>query len=93
MTKEKEKEMIERNIELSAEFSRYLFDHPEFEANIPKDAELVLIPEFDAELKEFNLKLGKGMEAEGSKVVYISIKQMRPKTFSRIEKVELASVA
>jgi len=25
----KEKEMIERNIELSAEFSRYIFEHPE----------------------------------------------------------------
>jgi len=27
----REKEMIERNIELSAEFSRYLFEHPELE--------------------------------------------------------------
>jgi len=25
-----EKEMIEKNIELSAEFSRFLFEHPEF---------------------------------------------------------------
>ena len=25
----KNNDMIERNIELSAEFSRYLFDHPE----------------------------------------------------------------
>lgn len=31
----KKKEMIERNIELSAEFSRYLFDHPEMEEKIP----------------------------------------------------------
>ncbi len=89
----KEKRMIEKNIELSAEFSRYLFDNSEFEENIPKDAELVLLPEFDTELKEFNLKLGKKIEAEGTKVVYISIKQMRPKMHSRIEKVELASVA
>lgn len=89
----KERKMIEKNIELSAEFSRYLFDNPEFEETIPKDAELVLLPEFDAELKEFNTKMGKAMEAEGAKVVYVSIKQMRPKMHSRIEKVELASVA
>lgn len=31
----KEKEMIECNIEISAEFSRYLFEHPELEKNFP----------------------------------------------------------
>ncbi|WP_261341771.1 DUF5647 family protein [Candidatus Kuenenia stuttgartensis] len=36
------KEMIERNIELSAEFSRYLFEHPEVETKIPLDAKVVL---------------------------------------------------
>ena len=53
--KSKEKEMIERNIELSTEFSRYIFEHPEIEAKIPIDAEIILLPEFDQELKKFNL--------------------------------------
>ncbi|MEK7296854.1 MAG: DUF5647 family protein [Planctomycetota bacterium] len=44
---DREKEMVERNIELSAEFSRYLFEHPEIEATIPIDAEIILLPEFD----------------------------------------------
>ena len=48
-----EKEMIDRNIELSAEFSRYLFEHPEIEGKIPVDAEIILLPEFDKELKAF----------------------------------------
>ena len=85
----KEKEMIERNIEITAEFSRYLFEHPEIEDKISMDAEIILLPEFDKELKEFNLGLGKGMEAEGCKVVYILIKDIRPKTISRIEHIEL----
>ncbi|MEW6003136.1 MAG: DUF5647 family protein [Nitrospirota bacterium] len=89
----KEKEMIERNIELSAEFSRYLFEHSEMEGKIPVDAEIILLPEFDEELKEYNLKLGKLSESEGSKVVYISIKEMRPKIISRIEKIELEYVS
>lgn len=88
----KEKEMIERNIELSAEFSRYLFDHPEMEEKIPVDAEVVLLPEFDQELKEFNLILGKNIETEGGKVVYISIKEIRPKVMSRIDKIEFESI-
>lgn len=50
---------MERNIELSAEFSRYIFEHPEIEEEIPIDTEIILLPEYDKELKEFNLKLGK----------------------------------
>jgi hypothetical protein len=88
----KEKKMVERNIELSAEFSRYIFEHPEIEEKIPVDAEVVLLPEFDKELKEFNLQLGKNIENEGGKVIYISIKEIRPKVFSRIEKIELESI-
>jgi transcription termination factor NusB len=89
----KEKRMVERNIELSAEFSRYLFEHPEIEEKISVDAEIVLLPEFDKELKEFNLQLGKNIEKKGEKVIYISIKEIRPKTLSRIEKIELESGA
>ena len=89
----KENKIIERNIELSAEFSRYLFEHPEIEEKISVDAEVVLLPEFDKELKEFNLQLGKNIEKEGGKVIYISIKEIRPKKLSRIEKIELESMA
>lgn len=90
---DKEKELIERNIELTAEFSRYLFEHPEIENKIPIDAEIILLPAFDKELKEFNLTLGKNIESEGGKAVYISIKDMRPKALSRIEKIELETIA
>lgn len=88
----REKEMIERNIELSAEFSRYLFEHPEVETKIPMEAEIILLPEFDQELKEFNLELGKDLEAHGNRVVYVTIKDIRPKTLSRIEKIQLESI-
>ena len=89
----KKKEMIERNIELSAEFSRYLFEHPELEEKIPIGAEIIFLPEFDQELKEYNLKLGKDIESEDGKIVYVAIKNMRPKLLSRIERIELEAVA
>ncbi len=89
----KEKEMIERNIELSAEFSRYLFEHPEIEEKIPIDSEIIFLPEYDQELKSFNMKLGKDLETEGTKVFYVIIKNMLPKILSRIGKIELQSVA
>jgi hypothetical protein len=87
----KEKEMIERNFDLSAEFSRYVFEHPEIEEKLTLDSEIILLPEFDAELKGFNLELGKNIEKEGGKVVYILIKEIRPKVLSRIGKIELGS--
>ena len=41
----KQEEIVDRNIELSAEFSRYLFENPEIEKETPVDAEIVLLPE------------------------------------------------
>ncbi|MEK7733249.1 MAG: DUF5647 family protein, partial [Planctomycetota bacterium] len=72
--------------------SRYIFEHPEIEAKIPIDAEIILLPEFDQKLKEFNLELGKDVTVHGDKVVYVAIKDIRPKTLSRIEKIELELV-
>jgi hypothetical protein len=81
--------MIERNIELSAEFSRYLFDHPDLEEIVPPDSEIVFLPEFDNDLKSFNLKLGKKLQKSGTPVIYIKIKKLRPKILSRIEGVSV----
>lgn len=88
-----EQNFIEKNIELSAEFSRYLFDHPELSSQIPLDSELVLVPEFDAELREFNLSLGNRIETEGGKVIYVVIKNIHLKSYSRLTDVELKRVA
>jgi hypothetical protein len=85
--------MIERNIELSAEFSRYLFEHPELEKKVPWEAEIVLWPECDAELKQHNLKLGKNLESNCEKVFYVTINSLRPKKLSRINKIKLSTVA
>ena len=87
----REENLIERNIELSTEFSRYLFEHPELEEKLPQGVEVILLPEYDDELKEYNLKLGRDIEAEGEKVIYIKIKNIRPKIISRIEEIELIS--
>jgi len=56
-------------------------------------AEIVLLPEFDKELKEYNLGLGRNIESEDGKVAYVAIKNIRPKLLSRIEEVELESAA
>ena len=89
---DKERAMIEKNIELGAEFSRYLFEHDDMGDKIPFGSEVILLPEFDEELKKYNLSIGKQLEDEGSKVLYITIKKLRPKTLSRLEDVCFESV-
>ena len=78
-------EMTLKNIELSAEFSRYLFEHPEVEATLPADAEVILLPELDTELSAYNQVMGREMEVRGEKVVYVRIGRLRPRALSRIE--------
>ena len=79
--------MVQKNIQLSTEFSRYLFEHPEIESLLPRDAEIVLLPDTDAKLRAYNRKMGREMQERGEKVVYVRVGQLRPKTISRIESV------
>ena len=84
-----QQEMTQANIELAAEFSKYLFDNPDLEDRIPPDSEIIFLPEFDKDLKEFNLNLGKRLEADGNKVTYVKIGKLNPRVLSRIEGVDI----
>ena len=85
-----DQELVKSNIELSAEFSRYVFEHPEIEESIPADAEVILLPEYDKDLKAFNLALGRRIEEGGGRVTYISVGRLRPRQLSRIENLQVA---
>lgn len=54
MTKQ---EIFIKNLVLSNEFSRYVLEHPEFGKKIPKNAQVVLLPDDDPELTQVNLRL------------------------------------
>jgi hypothetical protein len=47
------------------EFSRYALEHPEMDDILTGDKVVIFLPEFDFELKEFNVKMAKEIEAEG----------------------------
>jgi len=82
-------QMAMRNLELSTEFSRYLFEHPEIEASLAPDAEIVLLPEFDPKLRKHNEGIGRQMEANGERVVYVRVGQLRSRSLSRLEDVAM----
>lgn len=77
-------ELIERSITLSLEFSRYLLDHPDLEARIAEGALIVLLPENDPELYEYNARIAEAGRLPGQPVVKIRLGPLLPEQRSRI---------
>ena len=78
-----------RNSELSVEFSKYVLEHPEVDDLLTEDTIVVVLPEFDAELKGFNLKVAREIESDGGKVLFVKVKQMAREVSSRLIGVEV----
>ncbi len=85
----RENEFFARNSELSMEFSKYVLEHPEMDDLLTEEVVVVFLPEFDTELADFNSRMAKEIEGEGGRVVYVKVKQMALKIFSRLMGVEV----
>lgn len=83
MTRE---ELFRKNQQLSTEFDLYLLEHPEIEGKIPDNAMIVLLPEYDKELSEINMKLAEANREPGQSIVYVRVEKLR---VSRIEGLTL----
>ena len=73
-------DMVQKNIELSTEFSRYLLSIPKLNRCFREMRKSCL----------YRTSVSNSvptMEARGEKVVYIRVGRLRPKTISRIESV------
>jgi hypothetical protein len=68
-----------RSLVLSQEFSRYVLEHPRFAERIPYGAEVVLLPTYDRELRDYNLRNGAVNNEHGLPIVYIEINRLRPR--------------
>jgi len=89
----KDSELIEKNLELSFEFTRYLLSHPDMEKRIPKGAMVVLLPDYNEQLKRFNLRNSKRQKEEGQPVVYVRIKGLALGRPSRLVGTKIERVA
>lgn len=74
----RKKELAYKNLALGIEFDKYLVDHPEILNRIPNKSTIVLLPEYDRELYQANLKLAEKRIAEGEKIVFVRIKKLAP---------------
>jgi hypothetical protein len=82
-------EFFSRNSELSIEFSKYVLEHPEMDEILTEETIVVFLPEFDVELRDFNLKMAKEIESDGGKVLYVKVNQIAQKISSRLIGVEI----
>ena len=73
-----EQEIFSKNLILSTEFDRYVLEHPEFADRIPENAQVVLLPEDDLELREKNIEIVKAQREPGQAVVYVEIEKVAP---------------
>ncbi len=78
--------------ELFIEFTRYLTEHPELAASIPKDAQVVLLdyndPAYSMQAIRRAQRAQKTDEVSERPIVYIEIKEMAP-VQSRVRKIEV----
>ena len=89
----KDTKLVEKNLELSFEFMRHLLSHPELEKSIPKEAQVVLLPDYDEKLRRFNLRNSKRHREKGQPVVYVRIKRLGPARPSRLIGTQIERVA
>lgn len=83
------KGVVDKNLELLGEFMRYAFDHPEVLDQIPKGAEIVILPDDDPELCKENLKIAKSHQKKGLPVVVVRMQMPKPVP-PRIEVLSIA---
>jgi hypothetical protein len=78
--------------ELFIEFNRYLIEHPDFAAHIPKDAHVILLdyqdPQYSMEAIRLAQKAKETDELSGRSIIYVEVREMAP-VQSRLRKVEI----
>lgn len=73
-----QKEIVNKNLDLLAEFMKYAFDNPDALDKIPNNAELVILPENDPELYEENIKTAKIHQKRNVPVTIVKMNIPKP---------------
>ena len=73
---------------LVTEFDRYVIEHPEFAAEIPPNAQIVLQVEGDDEYNEWSRQLAERQREQCQPAIYVKVKGLKPAK-SRLIKPEV----
>jgi len=76
--------IVERNISLSGRIMRFLMEHPQIFSSLPDNFELVILPDDDPEIRQYNLDLIDKYGSEGKPIVFARVKVHQEKLKSRV---------
>lgn len=66
-------ELVKKNLELHAEWMKYLFQHPEVLDEIPAGAQVVILPDNEPELAKENSKIIQKLKTEKLPIVIVHL--------------------
>jgi len=87
-----EKELIETNLDLIFEFEKYVLEHPEITARIPRDAVVFMKVAGDEKFNLWSERQAKKQAKKGAPFFLVIVKKMGP-VHSRIEGLALERAA
>ena len=93
---QEEEEFFLKNVTLTAEFNKYLVEHPEVAEKIPQDCAIVLLPEDDPLFCQRVMQLIRHHQriddVKGRSIVYVRVERLAPAPPSRLvnPRVEVA---
>jgi hypothetical protein len=67
------KDVVERNIALVGDVMKYLINQVDIFASLPDNFELIILPDDDPEIRQYNLDLLSTFGSEGKPVVFARI--------------------
>lgn len=70
--------IVKKNLDLHAEWMRYLLEHPEAMDQIPEGAQIIILPTDDSELARENSKTLAAARKQGGPIVVIHLASPKP---------------
>lgn len=77
--------IVERNISLSGKIMRFLMENPQVFSSLPDKFELVILPDDDPEIRQYNLDLIDKYGSEGRPIVFARVKVHQEKLKSQVK--------
>ena len=87
-----ERKLTEKNLDLIFEFEKYVLEHPEITAKIPRDAVVFMKVAGDEKFNRWSERKAKKQAKKGVSLISVTVKKMRP-IRSRIEGLALEHAA
>ncbi len=89
----KPRRVVERNVALTGSFMHYVLAQPRLLESLPDNFELVILPEDDPQLRQYNLELLDVYGSEGRPIVFVRIKSSKEMDFKAAQPQVYAPVA